>query len=435
MLRLVVLLFGVLLATAAGAATNIERVKSPSGIEIWLVREPKIPMIAMEASFRDAGAARDPDGKEGLAYLTSSMFDEGAGSFESQQFQGRLEDRAIRLSFDASRDALTVSLRTLAREKQEAFSLLGIALAEPHFAPDALERVRGQIQSDLTRRAEDPRYIASQIFAAAAFPGHPYGRPTQGKPETLATITREDLHRYVRDRLARRDLIIGVVGDVTATELGPLVDMAFGRLPAQTSGAPIPETAPKGGGTTVVRKPIPQSVVNFGLGGPKRRDPDWYAAYVLNYILGGGGFKSRLTEEVREKRGLAYSVYAYLQPMDHAGLWLGGTATRNDKVAESLQVIRTELARIREDGVTAEELAEAKNYLNASFPLSLDSNSRIASLLVQMQRDGLGPEHLDKRADYINAVTREDVLRVARKMFDLDKLITVVVGDPVGLGG
>jgi zinc protease len=435
MLRYLVLILGVWLATAAGAATNIERVKSPLGIEIWLVREPKIPMIAMEASFRDAGAARDPDGKEGLAYLASSMFDEGAGPYGSQAFQGRLEDLAIRLSFDASRDALTVSLRTLAREKQEAFGLLGIALAEPHFAPDALERVRGQIQSDLTRRAEDPRYIASQIFAAAAFPGHPYGRPTQGKPETLATITREDLQRYVHDRLARRDLIVGVVGDVTATELGPLVDMAFGRLPAQTSGAPIPETMPKGGGTTVVRKPIPQSVVNFGLAGPKRRDPDWYAAYVLNYILGGGGFKSRLTEEVREKRGLAYSVYAYLQPMDHAGLWLGGTATRNDKVAESLQVIRTELARIREDGVTAEELAEAKNYLNASFPLSLDSNSRIASLLVQMQRDKLGPEHLDKRADYINAVTREDVLRVARKMFDLDKLITVVVGDPVGLGG
>ena len=435
MLRYLVLILGLWLATAADAATNIERVKSPGGIEIWLVREPKIPMIAMEASFRDAGAARDPDGKEGLAYLTSSMFDEGAGPFDHQAFQNRLEDLAIRLSFDASRDALTVSLRTLAREKQEAFGLLGIALAEPRFAPDALERVRGQIQSDLVRRTEDPRYIASQTFAAAAFPGHPYGRPTQGKPETLATVTREDLQRYVRDRLARRDLIVGVVGDVTTEELGPLIDMAFGRLPAQASGAPIPETAPKGGGTTVVRKPIPQSVVNFGLAGPKRRDPDWYAAYVLNYILGGGGFKSRLTEEVREKRGLAYSVYAYLQPMDHAGLWLGGTATRNDKVAESLQVIRTELARIREDGVTAEELAEAKNYLNASFPLSLDSNSRIASLLVQMQRDGLGPEHLDKRADYINAVSHEDVLRVARKMFDLDKLITVVVGDPVGLGG
>jgi zinc protease len=435
MLRYLVLILGVWLATAADAATNIERVRSPLGIEIWLVREPKIPMIAIEASFRDAGAARDPDGKEGLAYLASSMFDEGAGPFDSQQFQGRLEDLAIRLSFDASRDALTVSLRTLSREKQEAFGLLGIALAEPHFAPDALERVRGQIQSDLVRRAEDPRYIANQTFAAAAFPGHPYGRPTQGKPETLATITREDLQRYVRDRLARRDLIVGVVGDVTPAEIGPLIDMAFGRLPAQTSGAPIPETAPKVGGMTVVRKPIPQSVVNFGLAGPKRRDPDWYAAYVLNYILGGGGFKSRLTEEVREKRGLAYSVYAYLQPMDHAGLWFGGTATRNDKVAESLQVIRTELARIREDGVTAEELAEAKNYLNASFPLSLDSNSRIASLLVQMQRDSLGPEHLDKRADYINAVTQADVLRVARKIFDLDKLITVVVGDPVGLGG
>jgi zinc protease len=180
---------------------------------------------------------------------------------------------------------------------------------------------------------------------------------------------------------------------------------------------------------------VPQSVAVFGMGAMPRKDPDFMPAFVLNQILGGGGFASKLMEEVREKRGLAYSVYAYLQPMDHSGLWIGGTATRNDKVAESLQVIRTELARMREDGVTPEELAEAKNYLNASFPLSLDSNSRIANLLVQMQRDKLGPEHLDKRADYINAVTREDVLRVARKIFDLDKLITVVVGDPVGLGG
>lgn len=420
---------------AAQAATNIEKVKSPGGIEAWLVREAKIPMLALEASFRDAGAARDPDGKEGLASLAASLLDEGAGPYDSQAFAGRLEDLAIRMGFDASRDALSASLRTLSRDKGEAFRLLGLALGEPRFDAVAVARVRGQLQTELIRRQEDPRRIASEAWSAAAFPGHPYARPVQGTPASLAAIGRDDLVRLPRERLTRANLIVGVVGDVTAAELGPLLDAAFGRLEPGSATVAVPETAIAGRGTTVIRRAIPQSVVTFGLPGIKRDDKDWYAAYVMNYVLGGGGFKSRLTDEVREKRGLAYSVYSYLMPLDHAGIWLGGTATRNDRVAESIAVIRAELAKLRERGLTAEELAEAKDYLNGAFPLSLDSNSRIANLLVQMQRDRLGPEHLARRADYINAVTLEDVQRVARRLIDPDKLLTIVVGDPAGLGG
>jgi zinc protease len=439
MRRVALLLIGAWLACAAGtgavAATTIEQITSPGGVVGWLVREPKIPIIALEASFRDAGAARDPVGKEGLAHLVSGLLDEGAGPYDSQAFQGRIEDLAIRLSFNASRDGMTASLMTLAQNKGEAFRLLGLALAEPRFETDAIARVRGQVQADLVRRAEDPRTIAQQTWSAAAFPGHPYARPTQGTPQSIGTIERDDLLRYIGERLGRRELVVGVVGDIAAGELGALLDLAFSRLPQRAAGEPVPETVQSGTGMTVVRRTIPQSVVSFGLPALKRDDPDWYPAYVMNYVLGGGGFKSRLTEEVREKRGLAYSVYSYMMPMDRAGLWLGGTATRNDRVADSLQVIRAELARIRDEGITAEELAEAKTYLNGSFPMGLDTNGRIAGLLVQMQRDKLGPDHLTKRADYINAVTLEDVQRVARRIFDLDKLLTVVVGDPQGLGG
>jgi zinc protease len=226
-----------------------------------------------------------------------------------------------------------------------------------------------------------------------------------------------------------------VVGDVAASELGPVLDTAFGTLAAAPAGAETPETTIAASGTTVLRKQVPQSAVMFGLSGPKRDDPDWYAAYVMNYVLGGGGFKSRLIDEVREKRGLAYSVYSYLQPLQHAGIWLGGVGTQNARVAESLTVIRSELRRMAEHGASDQELAEAKTFLNGSFPMSLDSNSRIAGLLVQLQRDKLGPEHLDKRAQLIDAVTAEDVRRVARKLLDPDRLLTVVVGDPEGLGG
>lgn len=435
MLKILSLLLGALLATAAGAATNIERVKSPGGIEAWLVREPKIPILALEASFREAGAARDADGKEGLANLVAGLLDEGAGPYESQAFAARLEDLAIRLSFDASRDAFSVSLRTLSENKTEAARLLGLALTQPRFDEVAVQRVRGQILSELNRRQEEPRRIAGEAWAAAAFPNHPYARSSEGTPASVAALTREDLTRFPAERLRRGNLIVAAVGDVTAAELGPLLDAAFGGLANGPAAAPVAETSISGRGMTVIRKSIPQSVVNFGLPGIKRDDPDWYAAYVMNYVLGGGGFKSRLIEEVREKRGLAYSIYSYLQPMAHAGIWAGGTATRNDRVAESIAVIKAELARLRDQGLTAEELAEAKTNLNGAFPLSLDSNSRIANLLVQMQRDKLGPEHLDKRAAYIDAVSLDDIRRVAKRLLDPDRLLITVVGDPQGLGG
>jgi zinc protease len=183
----------------------------------------------------------------------------------------------------------------------------------------------------------------------------------------------------------------------------------------------------------VVRKPIPQSIVIFGHNGIKRDDPDYYAAYVLNHVLGGGGFSSRLTEEIREKRGLVYSVYSYLNPMDHGGLIMGGLGTQNARVAESLKIVRSEWRRISEHGVAPDELKSAKTYLNGSFPLRLDSSSRIARMLVAIQAHELGIDYLKRRPELINGVTGDDVRRVARRLFDAQKLTVVVVGDPKGL--
>jgi zinc protease len=421
-------------APAAVGASRVERVVSPGGIEAYLISEPSIPFLSLALHFR-GGAALDPAGKEGLAYMVAGLLDEGAGELDSQSFRTELEDRAIRLSFDAERDGFTGQMRTLTAHRERAFELLRLALSEPRFDPEPVERIRNQVQAELRRRSEDPDYIASLTWFQTALPGHPYSHPVRGTIASVSSLTTDDLRRFTRERLAKDNLIVGVAGDITAAELGPLLDLAFGDLPATSAPAVVPEVAPTAAGMVVVRKDVPQSQVVFGQKGLPRDDPDFYAAYVANHLLGGGGFTSRLTNEIREKRGLAYSVYSYLYPMDHAPLWLGGVGTANAAVDESIRLMRAEVARMATGDIGAEELADAKTYLTGSFPLRLTSNDQIASMLVSMQVDDLGIDYLERRNGYIEAVTLEDVRRVARRLYDPNALVVVVVGDPGGIQG
>jgi zinc protease len=421
-------------APATHGASKVERVVSPGGIEAYLINEPSIPFLSLALHFK-GGAALDPPGKAGLAYMVSGLLDEGAGGLDSQTFRTELEDRAIRLSFDAERDSFSGQLKTLSEQRERAFELLRLALIEPRFDPEPVERIRNQIQAELRRRAEDPDYLVSLRWFETAFPDHPYGRPVQGTVESVATLTGDDLRRFTRERLAKDNLTVGVAGDVTADELGRLLDLAFGDLPDTSAPIAIADAEPAGGGTVVVRKKVPQSWVMFGQEGLARDDPDFYAAYVTNHLLGGGGFTSRLTEEVREKRGLAYSIYSYLYPMDHAPLWLGGVGTANAAVDESIRLVRKEIARMAAGEVGAADLVDAKTYITGSFPLRLTSNDQIASMLVSIQVDDLGIDYLEERNGYIEAVTLEDVRRVAARLYHPDRLLVVVVGDPAGLEG
>jgi zinc protease len=416
------------------AASRVERVVSPGGIEAYLIREPSIPFLSLALHFK-GGSALEPADKAGLAYMISGLLDEGAGELDSQTFRTELEDRAIRLSFDVGRDAFTGQLKTLTAQRARAFELLRLALTEPRFDAEPVERIRHQIRAELRRRAEDPDYLVSRAWFETAFPEHPYGRPVEGTLESVAKITTDDLRQFVRDRLAKDNLVVGVAGDVTAAELGPLLDRAFGDLPARSAPVGLATTAPAGGETIVLRRDVPQSQVMFGEEGLARDDPDFYAGYVANHILGGGGFGSRLTEEVREKRGLAYSVYSYLYPMDHAPLWLGGLGTANAAVEESIRLVRAEIARMAAGEIDAAALADAKTYITGSFPLRLTSNDQIASMLASMQVDNLGIDYLERRNDYIEAVTLPDVRRVAKRLYNPDALLTVVVGQPEGLEG
>jgi zinc protease len=414
-------------------ASRVERVVSEGGIEAWLISEPSIPFLSLSMHFA-GGAALDPEGEAGLAYMVSGLLDEGAGELDSQAFRTELEDRAIRLSFDAARDEFTGRLKTLTKHRERAFELLRSALTEPRFDVEPVERIRHQIQAGLRRRAEDPDYLAGLTWFETAFPDHPYGRPVRGTIESVGAIEVGDLRGFVARRLARDNLIIGVSGDVTAEELGPLLDLAFGDLPATSAPIEIAAAQPAVGGTVVVEKDLPQSQALFGQKGLARDDPDFYAAYVANHILGGGGFTSRLTDEVREKRGLAYSVYSYLYPIDFAPLWLGGVGTDSARVEQSLEVVREQVARMAAGDFDQAELDDAKTYLTGSFPLRLTSNDQIAGMLVGMQVNDLGIDYIEQRNGFIEAVTLEDLRRAAARLYDPQSLLMVVVGPVSGQG-
>ena len=328
MKRCLAFLFALLLLTAAlpARAIEIKEVISPKGIKAWLVEDHTNPIITLSVAFRGSSAL-DPVGKEGLANLAASTLDEGAGDLTSQQFQRTLEDLAISLSFNAGRDDFSGSLRTLTRNQETAFDLMRLALTKPRFDSEAVERIRNQILAGIRRNSENPRRIAAQNFYRKMFPDHPYGRPSDGTLDSVRVIKLVDLKLFVGQRLARDNLIVSAVGDVTPDKLKSVLDRVFGSLPAQAASWKIGETKPKSSNETlVIEKQIPQSVILFGQAGIKRSHPDFYAAYVMNYVLGGGGFESRLYEEIREKRGLAYSAYSYLYPLDHAGLIIGGMA-------------------------------------------------------------------------------------------------------------
>ncbi|MBM3502798.1 MAG: insulinase family protein [Alphaproteobacteria bacterium] len=414
-------------------ASKVTPITSPGGLKAWHVHEPSIPIVTINVAFR-GGAATEPIGKEGLAKMLASLMDEGAGDMDSQAFQRRLQELAVALRFDSGRDSFSLSIRTLTKFRDEAVALADLALTKPRFDAEAIERIRAQVAQNIRRRSQSPDAILSQTFFKQGFPGHPYGRSSEGSEESIKAISAEDLRSFLLGRFAKDNMVIGVVGDVDAAEAGRLLDRAFGGLPAKSLPIDVPETRlAAGGDTLIVRRPVPQSVVMWGLPGIKRNDPDFFPVTLLNHVLGGGGFNSRLYEEVREKRGLAYSVYSSLVPMDRTGILLGGLGTQNERVAESIEVLRSQLRDIAEHGIRPEELTAAKTYTAGSFALRLDSNGAIAATLVSLQMNDLGIDYLDRRVELINAVTLADVQRVARQLIRPEAMFIVTVGDPQGL--
>ena len=410
-------------------AMQIQSVKSPGGLDAWLVEEHGNPLMALRFSF-EGGNAQDPEGKNGLANFITAMMDEGAGDLTSNDFQERVEDIAMRMSYDDGRDGLYGNFETLTVHREKAVELLRLAVNAPRFDTDAVERIRKQLLANLVYSARDPEKVAANEWNALAYGSHPYGRPAQGTADTVTSITSADLKGFIKRNFAKSNLKIVAVGDINAAELGKLIDTVFGSLPDKADLKAVPPAKLTAGTQKLIDMDVPQSVATFGSTAMARKDPDFMTGFVLNQLVGGGGFASRLMEEVREKRGLAYSVYSYLLPMRQSSLLTGGVATRGEAIDESLKVIRSEFKRIAEEGPTETELKNAKSYLTGSYALRFDSNSKIASQLLGLQEEGFGADYIEKRNGLIEAVTMEDAKRVAKTLFDEKNLIITVVGRP-----
>ncbi len=434
MKRIFATLIAFVIALPAWAEIEIEEVTSPGGITAWLVEDHSIPFAALELRFRGGTSLDDPD-KRGSVYLMSGLIEEGAGDMDARTYARELESLAASFTYNAGDDTVSVSARFLTENRDEVIDLLRTTLLDPRFDEDAVERVKAQILSGLRSDQTDPNTIAGRSFAAMAYGDHPYGSEGKGSLETVATLTRDDVVTAYDSVFAKDRLYVGAVGDITAEELGVLLDTLLMDLPE--TGKPIPEKAEVQieGGVSVVEFDTPQSVALFSQKGIDRDDPDFFAAFVLNHILGGGGFESRLMQEVREKRGLTYGVYSYLAPKDLASVYLGSVSSSNDRIAEAVEVIRAEWARAASEGVTQKELDDAKTYLTGAYPLRFDGNGRIAGIMVGMQMQGLPIDYIATRNDKVNAVTLDEINRVASELLDPEGLHFTIVGKPEGVDG
>lgn len=424
--RLGLAFVGLVMIVPASYAMEIQRVVSPGGIEAWLVEDYAVPIVAVNFSFA-GGTSQDPADRPGLANMLSGLLDEGAGDLDSKAFQAKLDDLSIGLSFDSGRDDFFGTLKTLAENKDEAFSMLASAVQNPRFDAEPVERIRAQIVVSINEAKKDPDSVASATIRAMAYPGHPYAQPPEGTVESIGAVSVADLKGY-RERIFARDhLKVAVVGAIDAKSVGAMLDQVFGPLPAKANLTEIPDTVPKGG-TAEIDMPNPQTVINFGGPGPARNAPDFMAAFVANHILGGGTFSSRLYEEVRERRGLAYSVGTTLLPFRHSAAVSGSTATRADRADETVELIKSEMSRLAKDGPTEEELAKAKSFLIGSYALRFDSSSKIARQLLGIQLDDLGIDYIDKRNDMVKAVTLDEVKRASQKYFSTGTDLIIRVG-------
>ncbi len=422
----------IVLALPAAAQIKIQEVTSPGGIKAWLVEEHAIPFIALQIGMK-GGASFDAPDKQGASSLMMALLEEGTGDMDAAAFLRATESLAAKFSYSAGRDSLMVSARVLTSNADQALDLLKQAITNPAFNQVAFDRVKAQVLSGLESEKSDPDTIAGKTMDALAYGDHPYARPVDGSVETVQSLTVADIVEAHKKGLTRAHMVIGVVGDVTAEQLGPMLDRLLGDLPA--SGPELPKDVEFGapGGIKVVEFDTPQSVAVWAHKGIKRHDPQFLAAYVMNHILGGGGFGSRLTDEVREKRGLTYGIYSYVAALDHTNFVGGSVASANDKIAEAVQVVRDEWARAATGDFTLEELQDAQKYLTGSYPLRFGSNSKIARVLVGMQLDDLPIDYVNTRNDKVNALTLDDINNVARRLLKPDLMQFVVVGKPVGL--
>lgn len=430
-LRMLILpaLLAILVAMPVGQdarAVEIQQVKSDGGLTAWLVEDYTVPIITVSLRFK-GGSVQDPEGREGMANLLSALFDEGAGPYDSKQFQAKLEKLGVTLSYSDGRDSFSGLMRTLREDSENAFEMMRLSLTELHFEDAAIERMREAIKAGLIQRERNPRVKAGRALRDSLYGDHPYARPARGTVETLSAISRDELRTHFSKLFARDNLTVSVVGAISAKETADMLDRVFGDLPQRAQLREIETARMQFGDTITVEHDSPQAVIAMALPGVKRDSPKFFAAYLANHILGGGVFSSRLYDEVREKRGLAYSVYSRLTSRDHAAYIAAGSATRADRAAETIAIMREQIADLAENGPSQDELDAAKKYVIGSYAIrNLDTSAKMARALTAMQTENLGVDYIDRRAALIGAVTLDQVKAAAAKLLSAEPTVVVV---------
>lgn len=410
---------------------DIQEIKTESGVKAWIVTDRSIPLWSLQFSLK-GGSQHDPIGKEGLVSLLSSTLDEGAGKRDAENVQNTLDSHGIRMGFSASRDRFVGSLKTTVTYQDTAIELFRDALNDPHFDKDAVERMKQAILSNQRFQKMDPAWVAQKTLFEELFPGRPYGRLVEGTEESVKSLTADDLKAVKKEMFCKEDLLISIVGSIEKFRARKIVDDVFGDWPSCEDRSDVVETEPENLGKRI---DVPwigaaQSVVIMAQKGLARQNKDWWAARVLDFALGGGEFSSRLMDEVRVKRGMTYGVSSSLMPYDLSPLWFVESSIDPVKTEEAIVLIKKIWGDVAKDGLTDAEIAEAKSYLIGSLPLALTSTDQIAAIVLQLQEDKLPMETLDKRAEEINAVTKDDIKRVAAKYLNEAELTTIVVGPP-----
>lgn len=422
--------FSVPAFAASDKILDVQVIQSKSGISAWLVEDKTVPVISISFSF-DGGLAYDPEDKPGVGRLVSTLLDEGAGEFDSQAFQTQLTDNAIDMGFTAGRDAFVGRLKTLSSNKDRAFRLLGLALTQARFDKDAIARMKNANVAEIKDSLGSPEWLTARVFNGMAFKGHYYARPGYGHLASMEEITRDDLVGFTRDQFARNVLKVAIAGDISKEEAVQALDVMFGALPEKSAPVDTEEAPLQNAGKTILLPlDTPQTFITAGASGIKRKDKDWHAAVVMNYILGGSAFDARLMKEIREKRGLTYGVYSAISGMKRAALIQANLSTSNEKAAEALKILREEWEKMAKNGVTAQEIKDAKGYLTGSLLLELTSTGDVSGTLNGLQRDDLSPDYINRRNQEIEAVTAGDVKRIAARLLKAESLTVVLVGQP-----
>jgi len=415
-------------------ALDIKEVNYYKNKKAWLVNDNNLPIVAIKLAFK-AGSGIDLKGKRGTANLTASLLDEGAGNYSAKEFKKVLADNSITLNFSITQDNFYINLYTLKENLGLSFQLLDLALTKPTFKLEEINRIKSNIKLILEDSYKDPDEIGSRLFREILFEGHPYEFDTLGVSEDIDKITKKDLENFLENNLRIENLYIAASGDINEYELKKYLKEYFKKFDKKnkiTSNIPIhkKKIEPK---VFLHKKDLKQSSIIFAGEGISRNDPYFYSAYIMNYILGGGGFFSKLTTEIREKRGLVYSVYSYLYRYDKYDFFSGGAETSNENVDKVIKIIKEELMKVKREGVTEEELKNAKNYLINSYVLRLDSNNKVASILLNTQMDGLNIDFFEKRNDYINSVSLESIKKIANRILDDSQIFFLVIGNPSNL--